>query len=46
MSEVYFQIAVLLYTYAYLAFDYTSLCVAVSNKIFYYYFTSGVNQLL
>ena len=44
MSEVYFQIAVLLYTY--LAFDYTSLCVAVSNKIFYYYFTSGVNQLL
>ena len=40
MSEVYFQIAVLLYTS--LAFDYASLCVAVSNKIYYYYFTSGV----
>ena len=44
MSEVYFQIAVLLYMS--LAFDYANLCVAVSNKIYYYYFTSGVNQLL
>ena len=39
MNEVYFQIAVLLYTS--LAFD-----VAVLNTIFYYYFIGRVNQLL